>query len=144
MERVVDQMQYYTNGKKDFAVFENGSIAILPDGLSDSDAVSHAKTALHQVFYAHPDMHPLHMDDGNILIRYNHDMVSIVLEDHAKTHWKVIDANHQNALATDEVLVTPLGPNKFDDFGKKALFGRCFLFMDAQEPKVIQIVRHVV
>lgn len=27
------------------------------------------------------DMHPLAMDDGNILVRYNHDMASIVLED---------------------------------------------------------------
>ncbi len=35
----------------------------------------------------------------------------------------------------------PLGPNKFDEFGKKALFGRCFMFMDAQEPKVVRVVR---
>ena len=137
-------MQYYTGGKKDFAVFENGSIALLPNGLSDSEAVSHAKSALHQVFHAHLDMNPMPMDDGNILVGYNHDMASIVLEDHAQMHWKVINANYQRAIATDEVLITPLGPNQFDDLGKKALFGRCFLFMDAQAPKVVQIVRHAI
>ena len=47
----------------------------------------------------------------------------------------------KDALATSEVLITPLGPSKFDDFGKKALFGRCFMFMDAQDPKVVKIVR---
>lgn len=41
----------------------------------------------------------------------------------------------------DEVLITPLGPNVFDDFGKMALFGRCFMFMDAQDPKVVRIER---
>jgi len=58
-----------------------------------------------------------------------------------RDHWDVIDQNHQGALATDEVLITPLGPNRFDDFGKKALFGRCFMFMDALDPKVVQVHR---
>lgn len=144
LELLVERMQYYTNGKRDFAVFQNGSMAVVPEGLTDADAERHARSALHQVFHAHLDMHPLAMDDGNILVRYNHDMVSIVLEEHVRQHWGEIDARHQGALATDEVLITPLGPNKFDDFGKKALFGRCFLFMDAQDPKVVRVVRGVV
>jgi hypothetical protein len=37
----------------------------------------------------------------------------------AQEHWKDIDANHIKALSTDEVLISPSGPNKFDDFGKK-------------------------
>jgi len=37
--------------------------------------------------------------------------------------------------------MTPLGSNVFDDFGKKSLFGRCFMFMDAQSPVIHQIVR---
>ncbi|AGH86296.1 hypothetical protein F504_3784 (plasmid) [Ralstonia pseudosolanacearum FQY_4] len=38
--------------------------------------------------------------------------------------------------------MTPQGSNIFDAFGKKALFGRCFMFMDAQAPVVVRIVRN--
>jgi hypothetical protein len=86
-------------------------------------------------------MKPLNMDDGNILIRYNHPAVNVVLSDIVKEHWPEIDRRHQEALATDEVLITSLGSNRFDDFGKKALFGRCFMFMDAQGSKVVRIER---
>ena len=81
------------------------------------------------------------MDDGNILIAYNHPAANVVLADQVVQHWDEIDQNHLRALSTSEVLITPLGPNKFDDFGKKALFGRCFMFMDAQNPVVVRIVR---
>jgi hypothetical protein len=47
-------------------------------------------------------------------------------------------------LATSGVLMTPLGANTFDEFGIKALFGRCFMFMDAQNPVVVRVVRAVV
>ena len=89
-------------------------------------------------------MNPSTMDDGNIAIQYNHPAINVVLRDFAELHWVEIDRNHQGALATSEVLITPQGPNKFDDFGKKALFGRCFMFMDAQAPEVIRIVRAAV
>ena len=86
-------------------------------------------------------MNPTEMDDGNILIQYNHPAVNVVLESQTNKHWNLIDENHQRALVTDEVLITPLGNNVFDDFGKKVLFGRCFMFMDAQALEVVQIVR---
>lgn len=140
-DAIIDRMSYYTDGERDFALFENGTISILPAGLSDAQADQHAKEAIHKVFHAHPDMHPLNMDDGNILVRYNHDLATVVLNEVAVSNWSEIDAEHQRALATDEVLITPLGHNTFDDFGKKALFGRCYMFMDAQDPRIIQIVR---
>ena len=96
---------------------------------------------LHQVFHYHPDMQPKPMNDGNILITYNHPVANVVLCDVVEQHWSEIQANYLNALATSEVLMTPLGPNQFDDFGKKALFGRCFMFMDAQSPEIVKIVR---
>lgn len=142
IDRIIERIRLYTNGARDFAVFENGTIAILPEGLGDEDARTHAMKALHDVFHAHPDMNPLSMKDGNILIQYNHDVANLVLSDVAEKHWAQIDENHQRALATYEVLITSLGQNAFDDFGKKALFGRCFMFMDAQSPKVIHLVRH--
>ena len=86
-------------------------------------------------------MNPTPMKDGNVLVQYNYPAVNLVLDSIAAQHWTEIERNHQRALATDEVLITPLGSNVFDDFGKKALFGRCFMFMDAQEPHVGKISR---
>ncbi|AVP96821.1 hypothetical protein C7S18_06220 [Ahniella affigens] len=143
LDQIVDRVRYYTDGKRDFAVFQCGTVAILPAGLSEPDAALHAKAALHNVFHAHPDMCPLNMDDGNVLVRYNHDVLTVVLKSIASQHWSEIEREHQRALATDEVLITPMGPNKFDEFGMKALFGRCFMFMDAQAPTVVRVERSV-
>jgi hypothetical protein len=38
--------------------------------------------------------------------------------------------------------MTPLGPNRFDSFGKQALLGRAYKFMDARAPKIVRIARH--
>lgn len=141
IERISDRVRHYSDNSKDFAVFTNGTVVILPVGLSDIEAEAHALKALHGVFHSHPDMNPLNMNDGNILIHYKNDAASIVFADIVEANWEKIENQHQNALATDEVLITPLGPNKFDDFGKKILFGRCFMFMDAQTPKVVKIER---
>ena len=142
IDRIVDRMVYYTDRKRDLAVFENGTCVILPPGLDDAGADAFAKEVLSKIFNYHPDMNPTPMDDGNILVRYNHPAVNVVLSDIATEHWAEIDKNHQRALATSEVMITPLGSNAFDEFGKKALFGRCFMFMDALRPVVTKIVRH--
>lgn len=144
LDRISDRIRYYTNGSKDFAVFTHGTCVILEDGLSDAQAEQFAKDALHKIFHAHPDMNPLNMDDGNVLVRYNQPAVNVVLTDIAQENWPEIDTRHQQALATHEVLITQLGSNRFDDFGKKALFGRCFMFMDAQNPKVVRLERRAV
>ena len=86
-------------------------------------------------------MNPLPMKDGNVLVQYNHPAVNLVLDSLASKNWKVIEQRHLEALTTSEVLITPLGPNKFDAFGMKALFGRCFMFMDAQALNVLRVVR---
>ena len=141
VDRIVDRMRYYTDGKTDFAVLTHGTCVVLPDGLSDDQAAQFADEVLRRIFNAHPDMNPVEMDDGNVLVRYNHPAANVVLSDFAREHWDVIEQNHLGALATDEVLITPLGPNRFDAFGKKALFGRCFMFMDALDPKVVKVHR---
>lgn len=141
LDRVADRVRYYLNGKRDFALFRHGTFAILADGLSDEAARIAAYTALAGVYGAHPDMNPLPMDDGNILVRYGHDTGNVVLSDVAKAHWPEIEAKHLQGLTTDEVLITPLGPNKFDDFGKQALLGRAYMFLDAQAPEVVAIRR---
>lgn len=141
LERIIDRLTYYTDGKRDFAVFQNGTCVVLEDGLSEHEAEASAKDVLSKIFHFHADMNPTNMDDGNVLVQYNHPAVNIVLSDIAQSRWTEIDQNHQKALATSEFLLTPLGFNVFDDVGKKALFGRCFMFMDAQDPKVVKIVR---
>jgi hypothetical protein len=144
LEQLVERLTFYTNGKRDFAVFENGTCVLLAAGLAGEQAEQAAKDVLHKIFHYHPDMNPTPMKDGNILVQYNHPAVNVVLDHVARENWDEIERNHQRALATSEVLITPLGHNVFDDFGKKALFGRCFMFMDAQAPRVVQVVRHVV
>jgi hypothetical protein len=81
------------------------------------------------------------MDDGNILVRYNHPAVNVVLRDISKAHWPEIEQRHLDGLTPDEVLITPLGQNKFDDFGKQALLGRAYMFMDAVAPEIVDIKR---
>lgn len=141
LDRIIDRFRYYTDGKNDFAVFRNGTCAIVDNGLPETAAAASATGILAEIFGFHPDMNPADMDDGNIMVRYNHPAFNVVLSDVAAAHWSEIDAHHQQALTPDEVLITPLGPNKFDDFGKKALFGRCYMFMDAQAPHVVRIER---
>ena len=141
IERIVERMVYYTNGKKDFVTFAHGTCAIVPEQLADEAAVAEAVTILSNIFNYHPDMNPVEMDDGNILVRYNHPAVNVVLQDVVRANWKEIERNHQKALTPAEVIITPLGPNRFDEFGIAALFGRCFMFMDAQEPVVVRVVR---
>ncbi len=141
LDVIVDRLKYYTNGSRDIAVFENGTCVILEDGLTDKQAEVFAMDVLSKIFNFHPDMRPQNMDDGNILVQYNHPAVNVVIDELTRVHWSEIERHHQKALATDEVLITPLGSNVFDDFGKKALFGRCFMFMDAQSPKIVMIAR---
>ncbi len=141
LDQIIDRFAYYTDGGKDFVVFTHGTCAIVSDGLSDAEASEEAKGTLSQIFNYHPDMNPQNMDDGNILISYNHPAYNVVLDSITTKHMSTIEKNHQKALARSEVLMTPIGNNKFDDFGMKALFGRCYFFMDAKNPAVSRVVR---
>lgn len=142
LERIIDRLAYYVNRKIDFAVFENGTCVLLQqNGLQEDLAKAEALAALADLFHDHVTFNLNRMDDGNITVHYRHSAVNVVLLDIVKANWTEIELNHQKALATHEALRTPLGWNVFDESGKKALFGRCFFFMDAQNPKVVRIVR---
>jgi hypothetical protein len=144
IDQVIDRVSYYTDRRRDFVVFAHGTCVIVSSGLSEEDATAEAHDVLAKILKFHPDMNPRPMDDGNIMVQYNHPAINVVIDAVAMSRWAEIEANHQGALAGEEVLLTPLGPNKFDTFGMKALFGRCFMFMDAQDPRVIQVVRAAV
>jgi hypothetical protein len=141
LEKVIDRFRYYTDNKKDFVVLKHGTCVLVPDGLTDEQAGKEALETLSKIFNYHPDMNPKSMDDGNILIFYNHPAYTVVLEEITKQHMDMIRTNHLKALARDEVLMTSAGPNKFDDFGMKAVFGRCYFFMDAEKPEVFAVIR---
>ena len=141
LDRLIERFNYYNDGRRDFAVFAHGTCAVVPDGLSESEAIKAACEILSEIFNYHPDMRPNSMDDGNILVTYNQPAGNVVLSEVLEANLPEIRNNHQRALATSEVLITPLGPNRFDDLGIAALFGRCFMFMDAQDPRVVRIVR---
>ena len=144
LDRLVDRLRAYTDDKRDLALFEHGTAVLLPGGLDDAAADAFAHRELHAIFHRHPDMNPVPMLDGNTLVRYGDRVANVVLADVVAQHRATIDDNHLRALARDEVLLTPLGANLFDDFGKLALFGRCYMFMDAQAPRVARIVRATV
>lgn len=142
--RVIERVAHYTNRQQDFAVFEYGTCVLVQNGPSEEGAIAQAKDAQSNILNSHPDMNPIHMSDGNITVQYNPSALNVVFEDIVRLNWDETEQNHRDALATSEVLMTPLGPNKFDDFGKRALFGRCFMFMDAQNPKVVRVERAAV
>ncbi|WP_311268276.1 hypothetical protein [Sphingobium sp. WCS2017Hpa-17] len=139
---IIERMTYYTDDTRDLVLFANGTCVVLNDGLSDQDAADFALKTLSDIFNYHPDMDPKSMDDRNIMVTYNHPATNVVVRDIAQTHWTEIEERHMDGLATDEVLFTPLGQNKFNDFGKQALLGRAYMFMDAQSPKIVEIKRH--
>lgn len=142
IDQVLDRMKYYSNQEKDILLFEHGTAVILPNDLNDKEAKDYAKKVISEIYNYHPDMNPLNMDDGNILIKYNHPAYNVVINEYAEKHIDIIKKKHLDALATDEVLITPLGSNKFDEFGMKALYGRTFMFMDAQSLNIVKIHRH--
>ncbi|MER9411155.1 hypothetical protein [Mesorhizobium sp. M0589] len=139
IDRIEERFGYYFDRGRDFAILENGTCVLTEAGLSDEAAAMAAIQTLAMIYNYHPDMKPSDMDDGNVLVSYNHPAFNVVLSDVANAHWQEIEARHQDGLATGEVLITPLGQNVFDELGKKALLGRCYMFMDAQAPKVIRI-----
>ena len=144
LETIIDRFRYYTDNKKDFVVLKHGTCVLVADNLTEQQAKAEALEIVSRIFNYHPDMDPKSMDDGNILIVYNHPAFTVVLEDITRQHMESIRSNYLNALARDEVILTPAGPNKFDDFGMKALFGRCYFFMDAKKPEVVRIIRKTI
>ncbi|HYD39138.1 MAG TPA: hypothetical protein VEA60_16085 [Allosphingosinicella sp.] len=140
-EEISDRLRYYTDNRQDFVVLRYGTCVVLEPGQGDEAAREFALRTLANILSYHPDMNPTPMDDGNLLVRYNHPAANVVLTRVARAHWAEVESRHRDGLAPDEVLVTPLGPNRFDDAGKMALLGRCYMFMDAQDPVIVAVER---
>ena len=100
-EKLADCLRYYSDGKMDFAVFTNGTMALIGNGQPESEAVKQAKIELNDVFHSHPDMRPREMDDGNTLVGFGEHVLCVVLNEITEQFWFDIDSNHQRALTTD-------------------------------------------
>tara|TARA_Y100000815_G_scaffold68665_1_gene57720 strand:+ start:323 stop:916 length:594 start_codon:yes stop_codon:yes gene_type:complete len=141
VELQLERMVFYTDDTRDLVQYKNGTVVVINKGLDDNEAKLFANEVLSKIYNYHPDMNPLNMKDGNILVRYNHPAFNVVLTEFTSKYIDTIRNKYRDALATHEVIITGLGTNVFDDFGKQALDGRTFMFMDAQNPEVVAIYR---
>ena len=139
--RVIDRIRYYSNGAHDFAVFTHGTFVLLEDDLSEREAELFAQKKLQDAFHTCSNTSSMNMDDGNILIRYGDFTAGIILSDIAQENWFEIEQFYDKALLPNEVPIAPHGRNIFDDVGKKILYARSMMFMDAKDPRVMYIVR---
>lgn len=136
IELIYKTTQYYTGGKLQFAIFENGTVVFFSQPVTN--IADSAIEILNKVYYAHPDFKPVTMNDGNYIVQYSQSAFSIVFKHELEKYWHKIDENHMDALCKDEVLIDGQGrKNTFDRIGKICLFGRTKMFMDAQSPEVV-------
>ena len=141
LDRIATTFAYYMDKQRNFVVLSHGTCVTFADGFSDTQATRSAEATLTAIINYHADMNPTPMDDGNIFVRYNHPAFNVVFIDIVTSHWAEIDSRHLDGLVPEEVLITPQGPNVFDDLGKKALYSRACMFLDAQAPSVKLIRR---
>ena len=138
IQRTINVFAYYTNRKRIFAVFAHGTCVLLPEDSKDTE--KEAKEILDKVYHYHPDFNPQAMDDGNFLISYSQPAYSVVFKDELEANRDYIEENHLDGVVRAEVLLNAKGePNKFDERGKTGLFGRARMFLDAQNPVVVQV-----
>jgi hypothetical protein len=136
--RTVETFANYTDRKRTFAVFKNGTCVLLPEGWKDAE--KEAKEILDKVYHYHADFNSQAMDGGNFMISYSQPAYSVVFKDEVAAHREYIDQNHLNGVVRAEVLLNAKGEaNKFDERGKIGLFGRARMFLDAQSPTVVQV-----
>ncbi len=86
LEKIVDRFRYYTDNKKDFVLLKHGTCVLVTGGATDEQAKKEALETVAKIFNYHPDMSPKTMDDGNILIFYNHPAYTVVLDEITKKY----------------------------------------------------------
>lgn len=138
IEHILSTAKHYTGNKLQLAVFKYGTVALMVKRVEDIEL--EAKSALHKIYYAHPDFKPVTMDDGNYLIEYTQPAFNIVFKQELEQYWTYIDAHHIEGVCNEEILIDGGGrQNVFTDLGKISLYGRAKMFMDAQDPQIVKI-----
>jgi len=98
IDQVLERMVYYFDDGKDIVVFENGTAVILSDSLNDVEAKEFALKTLSDIYNYHPDMNPINMDDGNILVQYNHPAFNVVINTFTNNHIKQVWTKPENKV----------------------------------------------
>jgi hypothetical protein len=138
LQKTIETFAYYSDKKKSFAVFKNGTCVVISDSAVDQEKL--AKEILNKVYNYHPDFNPQTMDDGNYMISYSQPAYSVVFKEEFEKNRDYIEQNHLDGLVRAEVLLNSNHEaNKFDDIGKIGLFARARMFLDAQDPVVVEI-----
>lgn len=142
LERIATLCTHFTNGATSFVVFSHGTCVIMDSPVNEEEAFQTASQHLSLFLKSHPDVQPLAMNDGSVLVQsLNVSAVSIVPPETLASYQSQIEENHLSAIPGHEVIMTPNGPNVFDDFGKQVLFARAFIFWDAQDLRPTKFVR---
>jgi hypothetical protein len=138
---IAERATYYTDHQKTIVIFKNGTCVVLPADIIKPD--EEAKTVLDKVYNYHPDFNPQAMDDGNFVVSYSQsNCFSIVTKAEFLKNQEYIQNNHLDGLVKNEVLLNAeKKPNVFDERGMIGLFARARMFMDAQKPKIVKILR---
>jgi hypothetical protein len=138
---VADRASYSTDKKKIVVIFRYGTCVVLPPDRAQPE--DEAKATLDRVYNYHPDFNPQSMDDGNFIVSYSQpNCFSIVTKEEFEKNRDYIRMNHLDGVVRDEVLLNAeKKPNVFDDRGMMGLFGRARMFLDAQKPEVLRVLR---
>ena len=69
---MAETFAYYTDHSRDFVIFESSTCCLVEPDLSEDGAIAEAAGILEKIVSFHPDFHTYWMDDGNLLVGYNH------------------------------------------------------------------------
>jgi hypothetical protein len=138
---VANRASYYTDGKKTLVIFRFGTCVVLPAETEKPE--EEARKVLDSVYNYHPDFNPQSMDDGNFAVSYSQpNCFSVITKDEFEKNREYIRTNHLDGLVRDEVLLNAeKKPNVFDDRGMIGLFGRARMFLDAQQPEIVNVIK---
>ena len=83
------------------------------------------------------------MDDGNYTVSFSRpNCFAVVTRAEFEKNKNYIVKNHLDGIVKDEVLLNAeKKPNVFDERGMIGLFGRARMFMDAENPTVVKIIK---
>jgi len=141
IETVADRAAYYTNRQRTVVIFRNGTCVVLPRESAKPEV--EAKEVLNKVFNYHPDFNPQAMDDGNYAVTFSQpNCFAVVTRSEFERNKDYIVKNHLDGVVKDEVLLNAeKKPNVFDERGMIGLFGRARMFMDAENPAIVKILK---
>ncbi len=134
IERVVDRVRYYSNGKFAFGVLSSGTCFFIG---TEGSITEQAKVLLDLVSGAPLDFVVKEMDDHNYIVRFNDKVFSIVFRDEFDLQRKSIEQEITDQVSTEKLISKTGVPPEHLLIG---LYGRTRLIRDLA---IREIVRNV-